>query len=86
LKFILVENKVELFLHAFVLFINSQPRVEKLFLGYLIPYTFAPMNIHNVTAKPDKVPAMAPLLFANGMNKPKQKRPKIGPPITLIKY
>jgi hypothetical protein len=72
-----------LFVHVLVLFINSHPIVEKLFLGYLIPYTLAPMKIHNVVAKPEIVPAIAPLLFANGMNKPKQKRPRIGPPITL---
>ena len=41
-----------------------------------------PTNIQTVNANPVSVPAIAPFEFANGKNIPKQKRPKIGPPIT----
>lgn len=45
---------------------------------------FEPMKSHIVIDKLAKVPMKAPAEFENGKNMPKQKRPKIGPPIALF--
>jgi len=57
--------------------------VKNSFFGYFIPTALLPTKSQIVKAKLVKTPDIAPFELLNGRNIPRQKSPRMGPPIIL---